>query len=597
MKTRFGDVTVTHSARGITTYIVEAFHDGLHKHTVLRSAYPDVLNHKAVMLAERWNSQWDKQYAAEKRIQHTFQAKEARRLHVEREKEDATERTAEAQQALQSLESLLTANLEADPTLDWEQLKSNTAFSVAPPTEPTFPSEPTLKPSPPAPERSDFKYRVRISLLDWLIPSRERRKRAAAESEFEGDLSAWKETRAGLEKEHKLAIDVHTINRNKALEKHAEALTKWEALKAAHYNDQAQQHAEIDAFRARYESKTPEAIIEYSERVLLSSDYPSCIPREFDFDFKQETGLMVVNCRLPAPENLPRLTEVRYTQSTDTFSEKLLSETQAAHLYEGVIYQIALRTLNELFQSDSLKVISAIAFNGMVTSVDRSNGNEVTACIISVHVPREAFLNINLAKVDPKACFRQLKGVGSSRLSSLTPVAPIIELCRDDRRFIPSYDVADRLNDGINLATIDWEDFEHLVREIFGKEFSSAGEEVKVTQASRDGGVDAIAFDPDPIRGGKIVIQAKRYAYTVGVSAVRDLYGTVLNEGASKGILVTTSDYGPDAYEFANGKPLTLLSGANLLHLLQKHGISAHINLAEARKIAHERSISIRGAS
>ena len=133
---------------------------------------------------------------------------------------------------------------------------------------------------------------------------------------------------------------------------------------------------------------------------------------------------------------------------------------------------------------------------------------------------------------------------------------------------------------------MDWEDFEHLIREIFEKEFSAGGGEVKVTQASRDGGVDAVAFDPDPIRGGKIVIQAKRYAYTVGVSAVRDLYGTVMNEGASKGILVTTSDYGPDAYEFANGKPLTLLSGSNLLHLLARHGIGAHIDLNEARKIA-----------
>ena len=38
---------------------------------------------------------------------------------------------------------------------------------------------------------------------------------------------------------------------------------------------------------------------------------------------------------------------------------------------------------------------------------------------------------------------------------------------------------------------------------------NSNGREVKITQASRDG--DAIAFDPDQIRGGKIVIQAKRY--------------------------------------------------------------------------------------
>jgi len=122
------------------------------------------------------------------------------------------------------------------------------------------------------------------------------------------------------------------------------------------------------------------------------------------------------------------------------------------------------------------------------------------------------------------------------------------------------------------------------VREVFEQEFSSRGGEVRVTQASRDGGVDAIAFDPDPISGGKIVIQAKRYTRTVGVSAVRDLYGTVLNEGASKGILVTTADYGPDAYQFANGKPITLMSGSNLLHLMQKHGHRARIDVKAARE-------------
>ena len=114
------------------------------------------------------------------------------------------------------------------------------------------------------------------------------------------------------------------------------------------------------------------------------------------------------------------------------------------------------------------------------------------------------------------------------------------------------------------------------------------GGEVKITRASRDGGVDAVAFDPDPIRGGRIVIQAKRYSNTVGVSAVRDLYGTVVNEGATKGILVTTADYGPDFYEFAKYKPLTLLGGSELLYLLQKHGQRAKIDLADARRLAAE---------
>lgn len=49
---------------------------------------------------------------------------------------------------------------------------------------------------------------------------------------------------------------------------------------------------------------------------------------------------------------------------------------------------------------------------------------------------------------------------------------------------------------------MDWQDFENLIRELFDWEFTNGGE-VKITQASRDKGVDAIAFDPDPIKGGK----------------------------------------------------------------------------------------------
>ncbi len=67
------------------------------------------------------------------------------------------------------------------------------------------------------------------------------------------------------------------------------------------------------------------------------------------------------------------------------------------------------------------------------------------------------------------------------------------------------------------------------------------------------------------------MIQATRYKNTVGVSAVRDLLGTVQNEGASKGILATTSGDSPASFEFADGKPLKLLDGANLSYLLAEH--------------------------
>jgi restriction system protein len=106
---------------------------------------------------------------------------------------------------------------------------------------------------------------------------------------------------------------------------------------------------------------------------------------------------------------------------------------------------------------------------------------------------------------------------------------------------------------------------------------------VRVTQASRDAGVDAIAFDPDPIRGGKFVIQAKRYTQVVPVSAVRDLYGTMINEGAAKKILVTTAHYGREAREFAKDKPISLIDGSNLVHLLEEHGHQVRIDVQAAR--------------
>src|SRR3954471_10852750 len=108
------------------------------------------------------------------------------------------------------------------------------------------------------------------------------------------------------------------------------------------------------------------------------------------------------------------------------------------------------------------------------------------------------------------------------------------------------------------------------------------GLETRLTQASRDGGVDCVAYDGRPILGGKVVIQAKRYKNTVGVSAVRDLFGTMQNEGATKGILVTTSGYGNAACEFRKGKPLELLDGGNLLYLLKEHAnLDARIIMPE----------------
>jgi restriction system protein len=167
-------------------------------------------------------------------------------------------------------------------------------------------------------------------------------------------------------------------------------------------------------------------------------------------------------------------------------------------------------------------------------------------------------------------------------------VRPIFILNKADHRIIEDKNVAEHMEPEANLAAMPWDDFEHLVRQLFEWEFGQHGVEVKVTRASRDRGVDAIMFDPDPLRGGKYVLQAKRYTRPVDVAAVRDLYGTVVNEGANRGILVTTSSYGPDSYEFAKNKPISLVDGPNLIAMLKRHGRGFRIDLAEARRLDAE---------
>ena len=175
--------------------------------------------------------------------------------------------------------------------------------------------------------------------------------------------------------------------------------------------------------------------------------------------------------------------------------------------------------------------------------------------------------------------------MAAAKIWELVPVQPLIRFNKEDKRFIAGKDVLDALSTDTNLATMEWQEFEFLIRELFEKEFAAGGGEVKVTQASRDRGVDAVIFDPDPLRGGKLIVQAKRYTNVVDVSAVRDLYGTVINEGATKGILVTTSNYGRDAHDFAKDKPITLINGSISFICSASMVMPSGIDIAEARQL------------
>ena len=557
-ESRCSPIEVTYTKSGLRRYYAELWHDELNKYQVVRGNTRFVVEQKMQAKMVQWNEMWERKRFAE-------QVRLERELHALDKKQKlnlASEKTKKAKAAIFVLENILAHTLGIDNTINWETLKN-------------FADYPTIKPDKPiierAPKYEDAKYQPKLGFLDKIIKSRKNEKLKIVEAQFKKDLVTWANAKEKTEAQY------------------IKAMAEWEQARDEYIRERDKNNATIDKKHETYLQGETEAILDYFDIVLSSSEYPDYLPQSYDIDFNPEGNFLVVNYQLPNSATIPTVKEVKYIQSRDKFKENHIPKTKFNKLYDNLLYQIALRTIHELFEADKINAITFVVFNGYVKSVDPATGQEKVACILSLQANRKEFEAINLAKVEPRACFKNLKGISSSKLYSLTPIAPILRIDREDKRFISPYAVANELGEEYNLAAMDWEDFEHLIREIFEEEFASTGGEVRVTRASHDGGIDAIAFDPDPIRGGKIAIQAKRYTNTVGVSAVRDLYGTVINEGAAKGILVTTADYGPDAYEFAKGKPLTLLNGNNLLHLLEKHGHKAKIDIQEAKKLLAEK--------
>ncbi len=547
---------------------IEIRHEGLNKYRHIRGRDRYVVEQKAIAQKHIWNEMWQKKLAAGKRNQEKEWS-----IRDKADKKDLAQiRTAEAQSQLDALENILRYTLSVDDAIDWSSLEDKTPF----PTPKPIKAKPI--PAPVEPHASNAIYQIKLGLFDKLFKSRGQRKLNEVQDRFKKDHAGWVIKKKTYEAMTKSSDEQFEIS-----------ISNWEIAKAEYDNKQQETNQNIRASKEKYLMRVDSAVVDYCEMVLSNSKYPDFFPQDWDIDYSSANKTLVVDYALPDISALPTLKSVKYVASNDEFTESHISEVALNKLYDSVLYQIALRTIHELYEADVADALYSVVFNGWVQSTSKATGQKSNACIISLQASKDEFLAINLEHVDPKMCFKELKGVGSSKLHGLIPVAPIQNINKEDRRFVSPYDVANKLDEGENLAAMDWQDFENLIREIFHKEFSSSGGEVKITQASRDGGVDAVAFDPDPIRGGKIVIQAKRYTNVVGVSAVRDLYGTTMSEGATKGILVTTSNFGPDAYEFAKGKPLTLLDGSNLLHLLEKHGHKAKIDLREAKKILSER--------
>ena len=115
-----------------------------------------------------------------------------------------------------------------------------------------------------------------------------------------------------------------------------------------------------------------------------------------------------------------------------------------------------------------------------------------------------------------------------------------------------------------SIRSISWREFEELVGEIYRRkgfivsEFGGSG---------ADGGVDLQLK-----RNGELIyVQCKHWRTSqVGVKVARELYGVMIAEGATGGIIISSGTFTQEAIDFIKGKPLDVVNGKQLMALVSE---------------------------
>jgi len=506
---------------------------------------------------ERLRAAAARRQAAEIRAREAQERRNVRlreQAHLRDRAEEVDESNRELNEKLDALESLLVVGVRSAGPLDFESLRLKVVL-------PAFDAQGQDMPAP-EPQWSEYQP-TGPSFFARLVPGSADRQQArigAAKQTFEAKHAEWTD----YEKKRTAWL--------------ADARGRYDAEGARLRLEAEEQNRQLGAFETAYRAGDSEAQNQYFGIVLERDELPDGFPHSARVAYVGESRQLVVERQLPTVDVVPPVSAYRYVKSNDSITSATRPALQIRELYVKVVSQLALRTLNLLFLADSAHTVDSIVLNCFVDTISPETGQRITPCLLTVRTTRDVLEAHDLRKVDPIACLKHLNAEVSPKPHELKAVRPIVNFNMVDPRFIGKPDVLGQLDQRPNLAVLTPQEFEGLITNLFEK----MGLETRLTQASRDGGVDCVAWDMRPIVGGKVIVQAKRYRHTVGVSAVRDLYGTVVNEGAAKGILVTTSGYGTSSFQFAERKPLQLISGGELLYLLEQHsGVKAKIEFPE----------------
>ncbi|MGW0231573.1 hypothetical protein ACWDWO_24980 [Actinopolymorpha singaporensis] len=348
--------------------------------------------------------------------------KEAARLHVESRLAEVESLNASLASTLAEIDGLLAATLDVDDYVNLESLKVHSvdhppfrpgplAYPTPAPPELVYPPEPVYQ-EPPAP-----------SGLAAAFGGKKKHQAAVerARTEHEQARRSWREQCTTMQKAYRARLEAHEKAEASRLEKLAQAEAAYQEECRRRDAEAAARNQALDELINNLAFDVPEAIEEYVGIVLSNSVYPEAFPVAYDHTFDLASRELNLTVTVPEPTAIPAVKEYRYVKAKDEITHSTLPAKAQKERYASALWQVAVRTLHEVFEADRAEKINSVALTVGVDHVAPATGRQETVPLVVVAADRKAFDEFDLVNVVPQATLAYLGAAMSKSPFDLTP--------------------------------------------------------------------------------------------------------------------------------------------------------------------------------
>jgi restriction system protein len=373
--------------------------------------------------ARRSEQAWKAEQRASVALQRASEAdrkrleKEAAEAHAAARQAEAEQLNAELAAKYDEVDSLLEATLEVDDYVDLEGLRQTVQHPPFDNRLETPIPAPLLLPDPPAPVFQPPAAPTGLFGRKKKLAEAQ----AQAEAAFASARAAWEGEVQQLPERRRQRAERHASDERARIQRLSAARTRYDSECAARDAEGAQHNASLDQLITDLSYGAVDAVQEYVGIVLANSVYPETLTVEHEAQFDPSTAELALRVLIPGPDMIPTIKSYKYVKATDEITSVALSQKDSKDRYAGIVHQIALRTLHEIFEADRRALIRSISLEVGTQTINPATGRDTYIPFAAVAAPRDTFSEIDLSAVVPAATLEHLGAAVSKNPYGLVP--------------------------------------------------------------------------------------------------------------------------------------------------------------------------------